>query len=216
MTEIADEWQQAWSAHSFTPDLPHPNMEQKIREALAPFIRQNGTILDLGAGSGNMRYLPKNFDPRLIHAVDVSQEALAMNPAGIKTRADILEPLKDQKTYDLVMSMFVLSSFPPEQQLQIIRNGLQAVKPGGSMIHVDFRNQAALVVPMHPFETQTLARRLRESGINNKILTKNIYPESYDDEDFTHYSALDMLALNKSPQMITSTIQPVQAPHPYS
>ncbi|MBI1982562.1 MAG: methyltransferase domain-containing protein [Candidatus Levybacteria bacterium] len=174
----APEWYRHESAAIYFIDL--------VKQALSLHLLSlppDGRILDVASGANPFAYFPRELRTRM-HAIDVSNTALALNGITKKSLADARNsfPFRDD-SFILVTSIFGMRYF--ENQKEVISEMLRVLLSGGRLVIIDFQgavNDAAVST----FEAEVLKHNpdLKRNAI---LQSKRIFPGN------PHESPMDVL-----------------------
>ncbi|PHS27921.1 MAG: hypothetical protein COA85_04560 [Robiginitomaculum sp.] len=133
-------------------EVMHPNrgkMAEVALDFLAAFKEAPSQVLDLGCGSGFVaERLLDRFANVQINCLDGAQNILDLAAMRLKSHADHLTytcsdfrtlntlPLKE-KSFDAVMSSYALHHLSADEKVQVLRDCLDLLKPGGFFLNAD-------------------------------------------------------------------------------
>ena len=120
----------------FEPPLPEGVPERLAQIVAAPCIRQGESVLDVGAGTGILIPLIKNYRPGRVIACDLSKamlEQLETNYSGVETiQADVRDLTLGDAIIDVV---FINACYPNiADKAGAFTNIARMLKPAGRMV----------------------------------------------------------------------------------
>lgn len=103
------------------------------------------TVVDVGGGAGMFaqEFARRGYDVTLVDTEDVieADEPLLEHEPISLTAADVTKELPG--SYDLVFCSRLAHSLSPAENRQLLENALDALEPGGTLVHIDqLRNRA--------------------------------------------------------------------------
>jgi len=163
-------------------------------------IQEGDHVLDLGCGTGKNAGLVSDYlrENGRITGIDVSPvmksqfEKMHSTDSRIdfdQQRIDI--PFDLNKTYDKVLISFVIHGLPHENRENLIKNGYKHLKPGGTLMILDFAEFDMAKMPAHhrfifkaveckyafDYIERDWKSNLSESGFTN--FTEQLYMKKY-------------------------------------
>lgn len=125
----------------------HREIGATLHEALrSRFDQKPFSLLDLGCGdAATLVPLLKGLRLTRYKGVDLAQAALLLAAENLESlncpvqldRADILEALTENETYDVIQASFVLHHLPLEQKTEFFRRVAQRLNPRGMLLLTD-------------------------------------------------------------------------------
>ncbi len=132
-----------WRNHSgLFGELKEP-IFRFITRGLTPLLNKlpsSPLVANLGAGANNQAYLGKSLDCHTL-ALDLSPRMLSLNPARLRTVADLNRPLPlAADSADLVVSFFLARYLGYEQAGILLTEILRVLRPGTSFFIADIKS----------------------------------------------------------------------------
>jgi tRNA (cmo5U34)-methyltransferase len=172
-------------------DVMHPNRGKMAAVALDFLAALNGApsqVLDLGCGTGFVaEHLLGRFAQVQINCLDGAQNILDLAAMRLKDHADRLTytcsdfralnalSLKE-RSFDVVMSSYALHHLSADEKVQVLRDALGLLKPGGLFMNADLIKN-----PSTAFENSI--QDLRVQGILQRA---SVGDERFASKEVTH------------------------------
>jgi len=150
--EEFDDWAGSYDASVSNDQFPFHGYQQVLKEVAAlAELRPGMSVLDLGAGTGNLAAGFASMGCELWcsdFSAPMLEQARQKLPRAHFLQHDLRTELPDEwkRPFDRIVSAYVFHHFELDEKIRILRGLLPRLAPGGRLIIGDiaFRDQAAL------------------------------------------------------------------------
>lgn len=151
------------------PGSDHAYFEQYKMHYLRPYLTQCRKLLDYGCGIGRFSQVVQECYPQMvIHGYDVSKESIAVVSPELLHGENKFVSTRDELDfdYDVVLLITVLHHVALDERLDVIRDAVSRLKPGGVLIVIEHNMRNFLTkrsVDACPLDDSALMLRFEES-----------------------------------------------------